>query len=171
MGLSVVALEEALGKIRVGRVTTALLDGVMVAHRGTMLPINTVASMSCADHRSLHVCVWDAHMLRAVEKSLMVAGWTPNTAGMVIRVCVPPPTQQRRQEWIKTIRAQGEQAKQAVRHLRREALENIKELIRTKNATTDEANKARVDIQKRTDSAIQKITSAIQRKEHDVMTV
>ena len=110
-------------------------------------------------------------MLRAVEKSLMVAGWTPNTAGMVIRVCVPPPTQQRRQEWIKTIRAQGEQAKQAVRHLRREALENIKELIRTKNATTDEANKARVDIQKRTDSAIQKITSAIQRKEHDVMTV
>lgn len=173
MNRTVETLREDFIKIRTGRASTGLLDHVMVDYYGTMTPINQVAQVGVADARTLTVQPWEKTMVAPIEKAIRSSdlGLNPATSGMLIRVPLPPLTEERRRELTKVVRHLGEEAKVAVRNLRRDANEQIKKLTKAKEISEDDESRAEKEIQKLTDNFVVAIDNCVAEKEKEVMTV
>jgi len=171
MGKSIEALKHELTKLRTGRAHTSLLDHITVDYYGNETPLNQVASVSVSDARTLTVSPWEKNMVGAVEKAIMSSdlGLNPATSGTVIRVPLPPLTEERRKDMIRVVRHEGEQAKVAVRNIRRDANSDIKALLKEKEITEDEERQAEDAIQKLTDKYIVEVDKLLEAKEKDLM--
>ena len=158
---------------RTGRAHTGLLEHITVPYYGTDTPINQVAQLGLADARTITVQPWDKKMVAVVEKAIRASdlGLNPATSGDIIRVPMPPLTEERRRELTKVARGEGEEAKVAVRNLRRDANNKIDQLIKDKEITEDEQHKAESDIQKLTDKYVAEIDKLVEEKEKEIMTV
>ena len=173
MQKSVDAFRQELTKLRTGRATTALVDHIKVNYYGSEMPLSQVATVAVADARSLTITPWEKPMVAAVEKAIFASdlGLTPNTAGTVIRINLPPLTEERRRDLSKHVHAGGEDAKVAIRNIRRDANHHVKELLKDKQVTEDEARRGEDDIQKLTDRFVKDIDDAVRAKEQELMAV
>lgn len=173
MGKSVEALKTEMSKIRTGRAHTSLLDHVMVEYYGSEVPINQVANVAVEDSRTLTVTPWEKPMVSVVEKAIMTSdlGLNPSSAGTVIRVPMPPLTEERRRDLVRVVKGEAEQGRVAVRNIRRDANSDLKDLLKEKEISEDEERKAEEDIQKLTDQHIQLIEEVLATKEKELMEI
>ncbi|RUO55841.1 ribosome recycling factor [Pseudidiomarina homiensis] len=173
MEKSVEALRSQISKIRTGRAHPSLLDGVMVNYYGVDTPLKQLANITTEDSRTLALTVFDKSASQAVEKAIMTSdlGLNPAAAGTVIRIPLPPLTEERRRDLVKIVRAEAEQGRVAVRNIRRDANSDLKELLKEKEITEDEERRAAEEIQKLTDTYVAKIDEALAEKEKDLMEV
>ena len=173
MTKSVEALRHELTRLRTGRASTALVEHLKVNYYGSDVPISQVANIAVADARSLTITPWEKTMVPAVEKAIIAAnlGFTPTTAGTVIRINIPPLTQERRKELSKHVAHEGENAKIAIRNVRRDALHQVKELLKDKQITEDEERKAEEDMQKLTDKFVKDVDGVVKAKEDELMAM
>ena len=173
MAKSVEAFRHDLTKVRTGRASTALVDHLKVNYYGSEMPLTQVASVAVSDSRSLTITPWEKQMVSAVEKAILASdlGLTPNTSGTVIRINLPALTEERRRELSKHVHAGGEDAKVAIRNIRRDANSQVKELLKEKQITEDEASRSEADIQKITDDAIKGVDEVVKAKEQELMAV
>jgi ribosome recycling factor len=171
MKKSIESVRDEMRRLRTGRAQTSLLEHITVEYYGSDVPINQVATVSVEDSRTLVVSPWEKAMVQAVEKAILTSdlGLTPATAGTVIRVPLPPMTEERRKELVKVVRAEGENGKIAIRNIRRDALSDVKELLKDKLVTEDEERKAQDDVQKLTDHYVAEIDSILGEKETEIM--
>jgi ribosome recycling factor len=170
---SIDALRADLAKVRTGRAHTGLLDHIMVDYYGTMMPINQVANVTLVDARTIGVQPWEKKMAQVVEKAIRESdlGLNPQSAGDVIRVPMPALTEERRRDLVKVIKGEGEGAKVAVRNLRRDANQQLKDLVKAKEASEDDERRAQDEVQKTTDRFIAEIDKLIGQKEAEIMAV
>jgi len=173
MQKSVDALRQDLTKLRTGRASTALVDHLKVNYYGSDVPLSQVASVSIADARTLTITPWEKNMVGPVEKAILASdlGLTPNTAGLIIRINLPALTEERRRELSKHVSHEGENAKVAVRNIRRDAMHQAKELLKSKQITEDEEHRAEDDIQKLTDRFVKEVDAVVKAKEDELMAV
>ena len=173
MAKSVEALRHNLVKVRTGRANAGLVDSIKVNYYGSDMPLSQVASVSVGDARSITITPWEKQMVGAVEKAILASdlGLTPNTAGTVIRLNIPPLTEERRKDLTKVVHHEGEDAKVAIRNIRRDANHQVKELLKDKQITEDEASRSEQEIQKITDAAIKDVDEVIKTKEAELMSV
>ncbi len=173
MKKSVEAIREDMAKIRTGRASTAILDHLKIAYYGNPTPLNQVASVSVADARTLTVTPWDKSIVPIIEKAILESdlGLNPATAGEVIRIPIPPLTEERRVEMTKLVRAEGENGKVAIRNIRRDANHHLKELLKSKEIAEDEEKKALDDTQKLTDRYVEQVDKLVADKEVEIMEV
>jgi ribosome recycling factor len=173
MGKSVEALRHELSHLRTGRASTALVDGIRVNYYGTDVPINQVATVAVSDARSLTITPYEKQMVGPIEKAIMASdlGVTPTTAGTVIRLNMPPLTEERRKELAKHVGHEGENAKVAIRNIRRDALQQIKNLLKDKQISEDDDHRAQDDMQKLTDRFIKDVDTAVQTKEQELLAI
>jgi ribosome recycling factor len=173
MAKCVALLKDHYRKMRTGRANTGLLEGIKVDYYASEVPIHQVASISVEDSRTLVVSPWDKSAVSAVEKAILKSdlGLTPNTAGQVIRLPLPPMTEERRKELTKVVRHSGEEAKIAVRAVRREAIEHLKKLLKDKAVNEDDERRAQDTVQHLTDNVVAEIDRLVHGKEAEVMAV
>ena len=173
MAKSVEALRHELGKIRTGRAHPRLLDHVTVSYYGSDVPLNQVASITVSDPRTLAISPWEKKMIPEIEKAIVRSdlGLNPVTGSDVIRVPLPPLTEERRKEMIRVVRHEAEQARIAVRNIRRSANQHLKALIKDEHLPEDAEKRAEAEIQKLTDRHVTQIDSVLEEKEHDLMEV
>ncbi|MGH8224821.1 MAG: ribosome recycling factor [Gammaproteobacteria bacterium] len=173
MGKSIVSLKEAFSKIRTGRAHTSLLDHLRVDYYGTEVPLAQVANVTVVDAHMLSVSPWEKTLVQAIEKVIMSAGMglNPATAGTVIRVPLPPLTEERRRELVRVVRQEAEGARVAVRNIRRDALGMLKDLVQAKDIGEDEEHRAGETVQKLTDRHIAHIEELLRGKEAELMEV
>lgn len=173
MNRTVETLREEFTKLRTGRASVGLLDHISVEYYGSMTPLSQVANLGVGDARTLTVQPWDRKMIPVIEKAILTSdlGLNPATSGDIIRVPLPPLTEERRREITKVVRSEGEDAKVAVRNLRRDANEQVKKLEKAKEVSKDDSRGAEKDIQKITDKYIEAIDKVVAEKEKEVMTV
>jgi ribosome recycling factor len=173
MDQSIQAFKNNLTKIRTGRANPALLDTVQVDYYGSMVPISQVANVSLLDSRTISVQPWEKGMGAKIEKAIRESdlGLNPASMGDLIRVPMPPMSEERRKEMTKLVRSEGENAKIAVRNVRRDANEAVKKLVKDKLASEDDQKRSEADIQKVTDKHIAEIDQLVAAKEQEVMAV
>ena len=173
MSKSVEALRQELGKIRTGRAHASLLDHIAVSYYGSDVPLNQVASITVSDSRTLAISPWEKKIIPDIEKAIMRSdlGLNPVTSSDVIRVPLPPLTEDRRKEMTRVVRQEAEQARVAVRNIRRTANQQLKALLKDEHLPEDAEKRAESDIQKMTDLHISKIDSVLTEKEHDLMEI
>ena len=173
MQKSVAALGSQLSKIRTGRAHPALLDGIQVSYYGADTPLNQVANVTIEDSRTLAISVFDKSLAQAVEKAIMASdlGLNPMSAGTVIRVPLPPLTEERRKDLIKIVRGEVEGGRVAIRNIRRDANGDIKDLLKEKEISEDESRAAEENIQSITNDFIKKVDSMLADKEKELMEV
>ena len=173
MHRSIETLKADLAKIRTGRAHTGLLDHIHVDYYGTSMPLSQVANVTLADPRTIGVQPWEKKMIPVVETAIRDSdlGLNPATSGDLIRVPMPPLTEERRKELIKVVHKEAEAAKIAVRNVRRDANEQLKKLSKDKQCSEDEERRAHDDLQKLTDRVIAEIDQLLQVKEADLMAV
>jgi ribosome recycling factor len=173
MDQSIASFSNSLTKIRTGRPSPALLDSVQVDYYGSMVPISQVANVSLLDARTLSVQPWEKPMAAKIEKAIRDSdlGLNPSAMGELIRVPMPPMSEERRKELTKVVRNDGENAKIAIRNLRRDANESVKKLVKDKLASEDDQKRAEAEIQKVTDSHIAEVDKLIASKEQEIMAV
>lgn len=173
MGKSVEALSHELAKVRTGRAHPSLLDQVTVSYYGSDTPLNQVANVTVEDARTLAITPWEKSMVQAVEKAIMNSnlGLNPNTAGTVIRVPLPPLTEERRRDLIRVVRQEAEQSKVAVRNIRRDANHDLKDLVKEKLISEDDEHRGQEIIQKLTDQHVKEIDEVLEEKEKDLMSI
>ncbi len=167
------ALRNDLKKLRTGRAHPSLVDHLKVDYYGTDTPISQVARINVEDARTLVVTPFDKGMVQPIEKAIMKSdlGLMPNTAGTVIRIPMPPLTEERRRDMVKVVRHEGENARVAVRNVRRDVLQDVKELLKDKLISQDEERRAQDDVQKLTDKHVAEIEQVLVEKEKEVMQV
>lgn len=173
MQQSIEAFKANLTKVRTGRANPALLDTVHVDYYGSMLPLSQVANLSLLDSRTIGVSPWEKGMGAKIEKAIRESdlGLNPQSQGDLIRVPMPPMTEERRKELTKVVKGEGENAKVAIRNLRRDANESVKKLVKDKLASEDDERRAADDIQKLTDRMIADVDKLVVSKEQDIMAV
>jgi len=173
MGKSVEALKADLGKVRTGRAHTGLLDHIQVDYYGSMMPLAQVANVTLADARTIGVQPWEKKMIPVVEKAIRDSdlGLNPATSGDLIRIPMPALTEERRRELTKVVHKDAENARVAVRNIRRDANEHLKKLLKDKQCSEDDERHAQQDVQKLTDRFIAEIDKVLQAKEADLMAV
>lgn len=173
MRKSVEAVGDELSKLRTGRASTALLDHLQVEYYGNPTPLNQVCSISVMDARTLTITAWEKQMIPVIEKAIMESdlGLNPVTAGEVIRIPLPPLNEERRKEMNKMVRAEGENGKVAVRNIRRDANNHLKEMLKNKEIAQDEEKRALDEIQKITDEFIEKIDNIVTDKEKEILEI
>lgn len=173
MQKSMESLKTELSKLRTGRAHTSLLDHVKVESYGNLMPLNQVASISVENSRTLMVTAWDKSMVAPIEKAIMTAelGLNPNAAGTTIRVPLPALTEERRKDLTRVVREEAERARVSVRNIRREANNDVKELLKAKDITVDDEHRAETSVQKITDEFIAQIDKAAADKEKDLMAI
>jgi len=173
MGKSIDALRQDLKKLRTGRAHPSLLEQITVEYYGSPMPLAQVANINIDDSRTLAVVPWEKNMLSVVEKAIMASdlGLNPNNNGSVIRVPLPPLTEERRKDMIKLVKAEGEKGKVAIRNIRRDANADLKGLLKDKEISEDEERKAEDDIQKITDKKIAELDKVLEEKEKDLMEI
>jgi ribosome recycling factor len=173
MQKSIEALKLDLAKVRTGRATTGILDHVMVDYYGSLVPVNQVANITLIDARTVGVQPWEKPMIAKVEKAIRDSdlGLNPASQGDVIRVPMPPLTEERRKELIKVVKHEGEGAKVAVRNLRRDANAALKDAVKAKTISEDDERRAQDDVQKLTDKAVVEIDKLLAQKEQELMQI
>ncbi len=173
MAKSVDSLKQELTKLRTGRAHASLLDHITVSYYGNDTPLNQVASVGVADARTLLVTPWEKNMVGPIEKAIMKSdlGLNPVTAGMAIRVPLPPLTEERRRDLVKVVRHEGEGAKVAIRNIRRDANSQYKALLKDKKISEDAERQAQEDVQKLTDRYIQDVDKMLAVKEAELMEI
>jgi ribosome recycling factor len=173
MDKSVESLKGELSKLRAGRANPALLEQVSVDYYGTLTPLSQVANVSASDSRTLMVTPWEKSMVQPIEKAIMDAdlGLNPATAGEIIRIPLPPLTEERRRDLVKVVKHEGESAKVAVRNIRRDANGDFKELLKEREISEDEEHQAMDEIQKLTDGHVANIDKIVEEKEESLMEV
>ena len=173
MKKSVDALKNDLAKVRTGRAHTGLLDHVTVDYYGTPTPVPQVANVTLVDARTIGVTPWEKKLAPAIEKAIRDAdlGLNPATVGETVRVPMPALTEERRKDLIKVVHKEAENARVAVRNVRRDAIHNLKELLKQKKVAEDEERRAQDDVQKLTDRHIAEIDKLLQVKEADLLAV
>ena len=173
MAKSVASLRQELTKIRTGRAHTSLLDHIMVEYYGSDVPLNQVSNVGVEDSRTLTVTPWEKDMVPKIEKAIMGSdlGLNPATAGTVIRVPLPPLTEERRKDMIRVVRHEAEGGRIAIRNIRRDAIHDIKELLKEKMIGEDDERRAEEEIQTITDKYIAEIDQALAEKESELMEV
>ncbi|MEV2932554.1 ribosome recycling factor [Paenibacillus larvae] len=172
MQKAVVALQKELVSLRAGRATPALLDRVQVEYYGAMTPLNQLANINVPDPRTLLIQPWDKSSLGAIEKAILKSelGLTPTSDGTMIRLTIPPLTEERRLELVKMTKKYGEDAKVAIRNIRRDSNESIKKMEKTE-ISEDESRRHQDDIQKSTDKYIAEVDKVLAAKEKEIMEV
>ena len=173
MQKSIESLRHNLAKVRTGRATSALVDHIKVQSYGSDVPLSQVASVAVSDARSLTITPWDKQMVAPIEKALINSdlGLTPNTAGMTIRINIPPLTEERRKELTKVVHSEAEDAKVAIRNIRRDANQQVKDLLKDKQVTEDDVRRSEDEVQKLTDNAIKDVDEVVKAKEQELMAV
>ncbi|WP_329742802.1 ribosome recycling factor [Dyella sp. A6] len=173
MGKSIDALKHELTRLRTGRASTALVENIRVPAYGSEMPLNQVASISLGDARSIIITPFDKTLVAPVEKAIMASdvGITPTTAGTVIRLNMPPLTEERRKELAKHVAHEGENAKIAIRNVRRDAMQKAKDLLKDKQITEDDERRADDDIQKLTDRFVKEVDAVVKAKEDELMSI
>ena len=173
MGKSIESLRHNLVKVRTGRANTGLVDSIKVNYYGSDMPLSQVASVSVGDARSIIITPWEKQMVGAVEKAILASdlGLTPNTAGTTIRLNIPALTEERRRDLTKVVHGEGEDAKVAIRNIRRDANHQVKELLKDKQISEDDSARTEAEIQKITDAAIKDVDEVIKGKEAELMSV
>jgi len=173
MHKSLEALKTDLGKVRTGRAHTGILDHIMVDYYGTQMPLNQVANLTLIDARTIGISPWEKKIGAVIEKAIRDSdlGLNPSAQGDLIRVPMPALTEERRRELIKVIKGEGENAKVAVRNLRRDAIHHLKDLLKQKAVSEDDERRAQDEIQKLTDKFIAEIDKLLAAKETDLMAV
>jgi len=173
MDKSIQALKGDLAKLRTGRASTALVDSVQVDYYGSNVPINQVANVTTPDARTIQISPWEQGTIGAIEKAILAAniGLTPQNDGKVIRISLPPMTEERRKELAKQVKKMGEDCKVALRNQRRDANEEIKKQEKAKALSEDDAKKSMDMIQKKTDEKTAEVDKVVQSKEKEIMTV
>ena len=169
----VLAFRNELKRLRTGRAHTSLLEHIKVDYYGSEVPLQQVASVALEDARTITVTPWEKTMVGAIEKAIMKSdlGLTPNTAGTVIRVPMPPLTEERRRDLTKVVRHEAENARVAVRNVRRDVMSDLKDLLKEKLVSQDDDRRAQDEIQKLTDKYVAEIDQALAEKEKEVMQV
>jgi len=173
MNKTIESFKTELLKIRTGRAHASLLDHVQVDFYGSMVPISQAANISVEDSRTLTVTAWDGSMIKAIEKAILTSdlGLNPNSAGSVIRVPMPPLTEERRRDLVKVVKELTENAKIAVRNIRRDANNDLKTLQKDKDISEDDEHKGQDLVQKATDQSIAKLDELLQVKEKELMEI
>jgi ribosome recycling factor len=173
MDKSIQALQKDLLKVRTGRASPALVEGVQVDYYGSRTPLTQVANVTTPDARTIQIVPWEATILSQIEKAIFEAniGFTPQNDGKLIRITLPPLTEERRKEMVKMIKKNGEDAKIALRNQRRDANEEVKKQEKDKLASADEAKKLQEQIQKKTDDKVAEVDKIIAGKEKEIMTI
>ncbi|MBI3041501.1 MAG: ribosome recycling factor [Betaproteobacteria bacterium] len=173
MKKTVETLKSDLAKVRTGRAHTGLLDHIVVDYYGSPTPLPQMANVTLLDSRTIGVNPWDKKMAAVIEKAIRDAdlGLNPATMGETVRVPMPALTEERRKELIKVVRHEGENARVAVRNVRRDAIHHLKELLKQKKVAEDEERRAQDEIQKLTDRHITEIDKLLQQKETDLMAI
>ncbi|MBA3582339.1 MAG: ribosome recycling factor [Gammaproteobacteria bacterium] len=173
MRKSVEALAQELSRLRTGRAHPSLLEPIEVDYYGNKTPLKQVANVTVEDARTLLVTPWDKSMIGAIEKAILVAdlGLNPVTAGLVMRIPMPPLTESRRKEMVKMVKHEGENAKVAIRNIRRDANNDLKEALKAKSITEDDDRRGQDDIQKLTDKLIGEVDAVLAKKEQELMEV
>ena len=171
MGKSVAALAQDFDRIRTGRAHTSLLDHITVEYYGSEVPLNQVANVGVEDSRTLSVTPWEKSMVPVVEKAIINSdlGLNPATAGSVMRIPLPPLTEERRKDLVKVVRQEAENGRVAVRNIRRDANSDLKTLLKEKEISEDEERRGEETIQKLTDEHIAQIDTALAAKEKELM--
>ena len=173
MGQSIEALKNHLSRVRTGRANPALLDSIHVDYYGSMVPLSQVANVSLLDSRTISVQPWEKNMAAKVEKAIRESelGLNPASMGDLIRVPMPPMSEERRKEMTKLARNEGENSKIAIRNLRRDANEGVKKLVKDKEASEDDQKRSEAEVQKLTDKFIAEVDTLVAAKEQDIMAV
>lgn len=173
MKKSLESLDSALKKVRTGRAHPSLLDGITVDYYGAATPLNQVANISVEEGRTLTVSPFDKSLVPVVEKAIMVSdlGLNPSTAGTVIRLPLPPLTEETRKDLVKVVRAEAEHARVAIRNIRRDANNDLKELLKEKEISEDEERGGTEKIQQLTDKLVAGVDAALKDKEEELMTI
>jgi len=173
MAKSVAALKLDLTKIRTGRAHTSLLDHITVDYYGSQVPLNQVSNVGVEDSRTLTVTPWEKDMVAVIEKAIMTSdlGLNPASAGTVIRVPLPPLTEERRKDMIRVVRNEAEGGRIAIRNIRRDAISDIKDLLKEKMIGEDDEHRAEDDIQTITDKYVAEIDAVLAEKESDLMEI
>lgn len=171
MRKSVEALKEEFKRLRTGRAHTGLLEHVTVEYYGSQVPISQAATVAVEDARTLLVSPWEKQMVPVVEKAILTSdlGLTPVTAGLAIRVPLPPMTEERRKEMVRVVRNETETGRVAVRNIRRDILSDVKDLLKEKLITQDDEHRAHDEVQKLTDRYIAEMDELLQDKEKEIM--
>ncbi len=173
MGKTIESLTVAFNKIRTGRAHPSLLDGIKVSYYGSETPLSQMANISVEDGRTLAVRVWERQIVPDVEKAILKSdlGLNPSTAGEVIRIPLPPLTEETRKGYIRQARQDAENARIAIRNIRRDALADIKELEKEKEISEDDERRGQDDVQKLTDQFIAEVDKNLSAKEEDLMAI
>ena len=173
MKKSVQSLQQELTKIRTGRAHTSLLDHITVEYYGSQVPLNQVSNVNVEDSRTLTVTPWEKDMVKPIEKAIMGSdlGLNPATAGTVIRVPLPPLTEERRKDLIRVVRHEAEGGRVAVRNVRRDAMSDVKDLLKEKMIGEDEERRAETEIQSITDENVAAIDKLLAEKEAELMEI
>ncbi len=173
MAKSIEVLRSELTKLRTGRASSGLLDNIKVSYYGSDMPLSQVATVSVTDARTLTIAPWEKSMVGPIEKAIYGSdlGLTPNTAGTVIRINLPALTEERRRELSKHVHAEGENTKVAIRGVRRDALQQVKELQKAKSISEDDERRAEDEIQKLTDRYVKDVDAVVKAKEDELMAV
>lgn len=173
MKKSLHALESELQKLRTGRAHPSFLEHIRVDYYGNETPLSQVASIAVESARMLTVTPWEKNMVGSIEKAIMTSGLglNPSSAGMIIRVPMPALTEERRKALAKLVRDEGETARVAIRNIRREANQSLKDLLKAKTISEDDERRGQTDIQKITDKFIEQVDAVISKKEHELMEI
>ena len=173
MDKTIESLRRDYSKVRTGRASTGLLDDIRIDYYGTPSPITQVATMSVPEPRTITIQPWETKLVPVIEKAIMNAnlGFTPANDGRVIRIVLPPLTEERRKEIVKNLKKSAEEAKVAVRNIRRDAIEKLKKLEKDKQISEDELKKSEKQVQDHTDLHVAKIDEVLVHKEKEVMEV
>ena len=173
MSKSVESLQHELSKLRTGRAHTSLLDHLRVPYYGAETPLNQVASVSVSDARTLVVSAWEKSMVSVIEKALLTSdlGINPATTGTTIRIPLPPLTEERRRDMVRIVRHEGENARVAIRNIRRDANSELKSLLKDKEITEDEERRAEDAVQRLTDNHVADVEKMLEAKEAELMEV
>jgi ribosome recycling factor len=173
MTKSMESLSNNLSKIRTGRAHPSILDTITVEYYGQEVPLNQVANIKIEDAKTLQLNVWEKNMIKEVEKSIISSdlGLNPAVSGNLIRIPLPPLTEERRKELVKLVKQEGENSKVSVRNIRRDANNKLKQLLKEKSISEDDEKRSEEDIQKLTDSNIKQIDERIIEKEKDLMQI
>ncbi len=173
MERSIEAFRKELGKVRTGRASFSLLDGVKVDYYGTPTPLQQVGTLSVPEPRLITITPWDTKMIGPIEKAIQAAGLglNPSSDGKVVRIPIPPLTEERRRELAKLVRKMAEDARVAVRNVRREAIEKLKEMEKRKEVSEDDVKRGQEKIQKETDAFIKKVDEILKAKEQEILEV
>jgi ribosome recycling factor len=173
MSKSIDSLKHELAKIRTGRAHPSLLDHIVVSYYGNDVPLSQTANVTIEDARTLAVTPWERNMIQAIEKAIMSSdlGLNPNTTGTVIRVPMPPLTEERRRDLIKVVRHEAENAKVAIRNIRRDANTELKNALKDKLVSEDEERRSQEQVQTLTDQYVKEVDSVLEKKETDLMAI